>query len=719
MQFEKAFAPASDNSVPEQYSVLRGRWSNMSGTALDAEKFEEPAKAIVRREWRKAAGLLVQVAAAAATGNPFVGIVAGGAAEWLWITVAAQSVTQKLKRAEADLEKLDEAQRVAFVQKCLQESFADVREEDAPLDSVRQDVELLAGLLEEGLTQTLLQLARQGEKIDAISKAVVPSPGRTLDHLESVTKRWLEEIDSSVAGVVSLPRTELRASLLVALKSSPVAAVLGESGVGKSALVKVLLLGLDAAYAVHAQDLQALLDRVDYQALREMLISEGTTATLVVDGVEHLNSAEKLRSLGTLIRLLYPANGTSRWRLVITCRASAWESVVRELGSPNELLDAAETRVPMLTQAELEVFSQPFPDLARVVDTAPSNWPLRKLKLLDLAARQKTRRQVAFRITESEAQLADWYWTNSILAASDGVRRGEIVKQLARRRQENGSYRAPLSVIPASERGLLASLQDEGVLRMRDETIALAHDWLETVGLQRLVMEAYGTGDTAQLIAEAAQPGWHASLQLAALHCLESSGRARWLEILVQLHGAVGGDVASDLWFDAAFQSPEIEAVLSDAQSLLLANDCRLLERTIRRAKYRHSTLHPAIARAAEDIGSTVRSQLERDARYRVPIPGAFWTAILCWLSHQTCACLTLIHGGLLDLIEIALNHRHYGIIIKIPDELSDYLLATIEIYVVARARQNGMVVPSGQDYRVLLDIQTRLEPRAIASKRS
>jgi hypothetical protein len=71
----------------------------MSSEALDASKFEEPAKALVRREWRAAASSLAGIAATAASGNPCVGIATGAGVEWLW---ASNRSALRIFRVETD-----------------------------------------------------------------------------------------------------------------------------------------------------------------------------------------------------------------------------------------------------------------------------------------------------------------------------------------------------------------------------------------------------------------------------------------------------------------------------------------------------------------------------------------------------------------------------------------------------------------------------------------
>jgi len=240
-----------------------------SEAALDIAEFEEPAKALVRGEWRAAAGLLVQIAATAATGNPFVGIAAGASAEWLWATAAASTATAKLQQAEADLAKLDDDKRVAFIQNCLRGGFAGLTASDAPQGRVPSNAKELGELLEQSLGQVLRSLALLHSKVDAIADSLGPSLSRVEQHLRAATTHWFEEIDGTIAGTLSLPRTELRAKLDAALATSRGVVILGESGAGKSALAKAALHARPNVCAVHALELKGLLDRIDIKILAE------------------------------------------------------------------------------------------------------------------------------------------------------------------------------------------------------------------------------------------------------------------------------------------------------------------------------------------------------------------------------------------------------------------------------------------------------------------
>ena len=135
---------------------------------LSAKQLFEPAQAIIRGEWKRAATALISAAATAATGNPFAGLVAGGASEWFWARAAAQSATERLKAARNELEQQDEAARVAFVQRCLEDGFASARAGDVVGDSKGPDE--IAEILEDGLGQVLRSLAGVHDKLDALQR---------------------------------------------------------------------------------------------------------------------------------------------------------------------------------------------------------------------------------------------------------------------------------------------------------------------------------------------------------------------------------------------------------------------------------------------------------------------------------------------------------------------------------------------------------------------
>ena len=177
---------------------------------FDPKTLEAPAKALVAGNVQGGVVGLVSAAATAATANPFFGIAAGGAANWLWAKVAARSATAKLKAAaEGELAALNGAQVQAEMKACVIEALREVRPQDATEAELAeakalaaelgkqtelrpQDLESIADTIEEGLGQVLRRLAElkeDHEQLKGDHAQLKASHGHTHAQLDAVHQK--------------------------------------------------------------------------------------------------------------------------------------------------------------------------------------------------------------------------------------------------------------------------------------------------------------------------------------------------------------------------------------------------------------------------------------------------------------------------------------------------------------------------------------------------
>ena len=174
---------------------------------FDAKPLEDPAKALVAGDLQGAAAGLVNAAATAAAGNPFAGIVVGGAANWLWAKVAARGATARLQAAaKPELAALGETEQRAWMKAAAIEALQQVRAQHATEAELAQaqalatelgtqaeprpqDLQSIEGTLEEGLGQALRRLAdlkQDHEQLEGDHAELKAAHGLTHAQLDAV-----------------------------------------------------------------------------------------------------------------------------------------------------------------------------------------------------------------------------------------------------------------------------------------------------------------------------------------------------------------------------------------------------------------------------------------------------------------------------------------------------------------------------------------------------
>jgi hypothetical protein len=202
---------------------------------------------------------------------------------------------------------------------------------------------------------------------------------RDLERIREVSQQALDDIRSDIGGI-HLPRSGLHQRVRDALGASRLVEVVGEAGLGKSALLKTLAqsaLDVGPVLFLSARRLPtgapgwqglASLWRID-ASLPELLVELATQPRpcLFIDGIERLHDPGAWLAVNDLLRGIRQAPSAKRWRIVISARSNSLDYRIHlDLADWDQ--NAARLAVGELDTDEIAAVAAAHPPLAALIE---------------------------------------------------------------------------------------------------------------------------------------------------------------------------------------------------------------------------------------------------------------------------------------------------------------------------------------------------------------
>jgi hypothetical protein len=427
-----------------------------------------------------------------------------------------------------------------------------------------------------------------------------------------------------------LDRTADRDALLEAANGTGALIVVGESGVGKSAIVLDAMAGAVDESSGQTEAICLNLRQLPESAFElvralgcplETLLSELSAPRrfLVVDAAD---AATEMRR--DLFTYLVDAARASDLRLIAVTSADA-APVVRDLAIARLDADAVvDHTVQGLDDRHLQEVAEAFPSLAQLVASPRPRELLRRLVVVDLLVRSEVS---GLPLSDVDAMRQVWRG----LVRNHGRRdrglpdaREQVLLFLAERELSQRSARDVAGLLDASA---VDGLRQDGLLRTAENPWQVvpefSHDELRRYAVARLLL---ADGTPGQAVLEVGAPRWALSATRLACQALLDSpdsastpvrGRfARLQAVLDDVVEAGHGARWADLPAEALLTLGDPGPVLADAWAELSAGDGTGVRRVIRLINQRHrdAATHLVDAVVAEPV---VRLLLDESGPWR------------------------------------------------------------------------------------------------------
>jgi hypothetical protein len=430
-------------------------------------------------------------------------------------------------------------------------------------------------------------------------------------------------------------------SLLTELDTKPCLAVYGDSGTGKSALIKVFL---DTHFPTatriwfapeHLEQALNEAERARFGIAHPLIRVLDAAATpenfLVIDSAERLPATSRLKAQ-QLVKQLQELNGSGTpipWRVIIVGQIEFWAS--------GELLKIA--GAASLARWEVEPRSES--DVAAVLRANAGVWwlathhdaliALTNLKTLawvvQAAAAFQDERTAAPASMVTIAEKLWLYWTEGRVALQGFLMRLAL-------RDAAFEHSVPVSTLDPADAMAFDGRPPQCPVRRNPANNHvqfehdLAADWTRFQQLKEIAF------DTARWAAYAENPLWNGALRMLGQFLLRQplGSRTAWDDAFDRVQASQGSlPLADDILLDALFLDPAAGIFLEERADMLFANNAEHLQRLL--ARFDHVATVSSISPGSEGPLNDYGIYLE--ARFRTPIVGR-WPALAAFLSlHQ------------------------------------------------------------------------------------
>lgn len=478
-----------------------------------------------------------------------------------------------------------------------------------------------------------------------------PDFERDWETLVNITTDHKARVETELPSGYSVPRTAEKASLQAVVANHAVTVVFGESGSGKSALVKSVL---DGAYPSWNQvwfgpeDMKTALSAARRSALpltHELSLVLNATVkpqnVLVIDSAERIEAGEFV-----VIRQLLQAilsNGGEEigraWRVVIVTQTQSWiEGAETILGERKTHL----VEVEALKSDAVKLALLPSPTLGWLAahdDTIAALTNLRTLAWVIKAGAALGSNAGGLASHTAIAERLWKYWTKD---------REDVQALMMRLAQREASFERSFALtdLESADTATFTRRPEELPLRLNERTNRiefehdLAADWARFQFLKQIWT------DTPQWAALAGNPLWTNALRMLGqflLRQLAETGTA-W-DVAFGTAEAAKNKLASDILLDALCLDPDAERFLTERVDLLLDNGAKHFTRLLLRFH------HIATVPTGGGIRLSAAVDLYMEAQYRSIVFGR-WPPVLRFLIAQRERLAGLVSSALAKVIE-------------------------------------------------------------------
>jgi hypothetical protein len=225
---------------------------------------------------------------------------------------------------------------------------------------------------------------------DAFVLADYPNYRADWQRLDQQSAGTATQVPNAIAGRIALRRDASVRAVTDALQDHVCVAIVGASGIGKSAVARSFF---ETRVAVGARTLwfdATSFERPDFNAFEGSLrltypltalfaAEPGVKPVLVLDGLDRLYSDNAFRIAGRVLGLAQQARPAARWQVVVPCQVQEWARVLEGIQRAGFTESAwARVEVARLSRDELAPVREEFPRAAKALPAAAGEWPARQ-----------------------------------------------------------------------------------------------------------------------------------------------------------------------------------------------------------------------------------------------------------------------------------------------------------------------------------------------------
>jgi hypothetical protein len=409
-------------------------------------------------------------------------------------------------------------------------------------------------------------------------------------HYADATTTITDTINSNA----HLARDDQLTSLAECIASKRACILIGESGSGKSALAKrmssdrygraVWFSGDDLDHKT-PHDCERAVGL--HHPLTQILLSSPQPCLAVFDGIEGY-SQDALGLAARIIRELFENLAAQHVHMLLTVQSEAAAVSMRQLvqlGTPDTALTTHTLGLP--SGNELDNLLSALPQLSWVALRPELRPLLTNLKVLDMTARTlHSEISLGSRPFVGLTTLIDILWEDWIEHREGG--RSHVLKTVATQEADRLSNGVSRQSLGFAEQQALPGLASSGLVRLKDERVAFAHDLLGDWARMRVLIGDGAISSSANQ-QRTQSPRWHKAIRLFGQRILEQadSNIDQWRACVENIPDEPSsGALIRDLFLESLFLATNALTLIERAWPVLISNSGALLRRLLDRFLY-------------------------------------------------------------------------------------------------------------------------------------
>lgn len=454
-----------------------------------------------------------------------------------------------------------------------------------------------------------------------------------IDLLRTRSASSMEVVESRIARIAHLPRTDIKDRVRKTLGDSRACILTGDSGSGKSALLKELSAEYDVTVWLSRDELdEATL--VDLQkrlglhhSIVETLNHVSGSCLVVFDGIE--SCSERALKLSAALHNKIREAGGSHIHVASSLQLDSVERVMRLLlgyAVPVNRLVTVPCERP--DSSAIHNLLASFPGLQWLALRPELSPVLINLKVLDWFASVGPNSLPDADQPVTATGIIDALWSLWTEHSDDGPSRSYVLMKVARFEADTLSYGLSREKIAETQQSTLRGLEQVGLIRVKDDRVFLHHDLLgHWARLKILVSE--NPSDLSHLRSFALSPFWQPSIRLFGQRLLEGNddSRLRWQQnVEIQADAPPAASITRDLFIDSLCLATNSEALLQRMWGALASHDGKLLKLLLNRFLVVATVPDPLIAALSAPDDATKVEHLVRVPNW------LYWPGVLSFL---------------------------------------------------------------------------------------
>ena len=477
--------------------------------------------------------------------------------------------------------------------------------------------------------------------------------------VHEITREALARIEVTLPGGISLPRKAEVARFRKAMSEGRVVQAIGDSGSGKSALLKQVVTADEKAGAevawVRAEEFPGLLKAApDFTAIARR--TRKPSAVLIVDALDACYVDDTLRTIALTIAALV-TGPQNIWKVVLVCQTGEWSRVSRQL--------LRHLTGPDIVAGHFVCGDLSFEDIAIVCAASKSlralysRPDLRRMlsspKVLDVLLSGQLAENLPL---AGEADLVDWWWGDAVRRGKSIAEEERVARLLSAKMADDLTSELSPDAVEAPAVAVEALLQRRVLSRTKDGRLRFEHDllgdWSRVMHLRSL-----GDGATEFMRTHVENPPWLRAIRLFSQHLLErGADLPRWRAVLAACQPDLSNRdqpqaenlLVIDPWLEGIAFAADSATALNSLSADLLAQEGWLLRRFLRRLLHSATLPDPILP---QRLGKTSPKDLAEFARwFRLPMPG-IWAPIVGFLVQHPDDATDFAPVELAELAEI------------------------------------------------------------------